>query len=288
MSTAIIATVLNENRDIHAFLASIEKQTRTPDLVVIVDGGSSDGTWGKLQVWDWGDLISFIAQKPGNRSVGRNEAIRIAAEHGAEIIACTNVSVLDPEWLERIAEPIEYGDVDVVGGSYRIHTYGWRERIAGAVTQYNQKEAESVGFVTALSMAFTTEAWRNVGRFPEELDTSEDTVFVQRLRDAACKFAHAPMAMVDWHPSTLTLRGAYRTYKQFADTDRKAGVKHRQYTVTFFIYYGSLVAAILGFGSFALFSVAVWLLWRSRKAQFLGIPYVIAVDAGRIGGYFFS
>src|SRR3712207_6085656 len=48
---ALIATVLNEAASLDDLLASVAAQTRPPDEVVIVDGGSTDGTWERLQAW---------------------------------------------------------------------------------------------------------------------------------------------------------------------------------------------------------------------------------------------
>ena len=44
MRSAVVATVLNEVRHIREFLDSLERQTRTPDVLVVTDGGSVDGT----------------------------------------------------------------------------------------------------------------------------------------------------------------------------------------------------------------------------------------------------
>ncbi len=49
MRVSVIATVLNEAGSIDLLLDSLAGQTRPPDEVVIVDGGSSDGTRGRLR-----------------------------------------------------------------------------------------------------------------------------------------------------------------------------------------------------------------------------------------------
>jgi len=41
---SLICTVLNEQKSMGAFLDSIEIQTKKPDEIVIVDGGSNDKT----------------------------------------------------------------------------------------------------------------------------------------------------------------------------------------------------------------------------------------------------
>ena len=44
MKVSLIATVLNGADHLEAFLGSLAAQTRAPDEVVVVDGGSTDGT----------------------------------------------------------------------------------------------------------------------------------------------------------------------------------------------------------------------------------------------------
>lgn len=46
---SVISTVLNEVDAIDALLDSLMQQSVPPAEIVIVDGGSTDGTWEKLQ-----------------------------------------------------------------------------------------------------------------------------------------------------------------------------------------------------------------------------------------------
>ncbi len=43
------STVLNENDDIDSLVESLMRQTPAAAEVIIVDGGSTDGTWERLQ-----------------------------------------------------------------------------------------------------------------------------------------------------------------------------------------------------------------------------------------------
>ena len=46
---SVISTVLNEAEGIDPLIDSLLRQTVPPAEIIIVDGGSNDGTWEKLQ-----------------------------------------------------------------------------------------------------------------------------------------------------------------------------------------------------------------------------------------------
>ena len=48
-AVSVIATVLNEAEDIDGLVSSLLQQTLQPAEIVVVDGGSTDGTWERLQ-----------------------------------------------------------------------------------------------------------------------------------------------------------------------------------------------------------------------------------------------
>ncbi len=48
-AVSVACTVLNESDDIDALVESLMRQTLAPAEVIIVDGGSTDGTWERLQ-----------------------------------------------------------------------------------------------------------------------------------------------------------------------------------------------------------------------------------------------
>src|SRR2546427_11201817 len=114
MRSAIVATVLNEARHIREFLASLEAQTRIPDVIVITDGGSTDGTPEMLHDFAASTRLPLHWEiVAGNRARGRNAAIQVA---DADVIAVTDVNVLEPGWFERIVDPLLRGEADVVAG----------------------------------------------------------------------------------------------------------------------------------------------------------------------------
>jgi len=297
--TAIIATVRNEASRIEEFLASLERQTRTPDVIVVTDGGSTDDTPQKLAAFAARTNLPFRwSSVPGNRSTGRNAAVR-AAE--ADLIAATDVSILDPSWFERILAPLERGEADVVAGWYELLVDTPRERAVGLLTQYSLGQVRPETFLpSSRSVAFRRAAWEGAGGYPEDLATTEDTVFDLRLRRAGFRFVFEPRAVVRWRPATSAWT-AYRMYRQFAESDGQAGIflaAYSRYGLVYAAYAGGLLLLILGAFWWPLWIVLLpggiaYLLFRIRKVFRAGlwsqIPYAIvvgfALDAAMLTGY---
>ena len=78
MRVTVISTVLNEGEAIRRLMDSLVAQTRQPEEVVIVDGGSRDNTVAVLDDYA-GRLPLRVLVEPGaNISRGRNIAIAAA------------------------------------------------------------------------------------------------------------------------------------------------------------------------------------------------------------------
>src|SRR5580658_803018 len=91
----VIATVLNEVQDIARLVPSLLAQAPPAAEIVIVDGGSTDGTWEWLvdearihpTLRPIRDESCNLKHCPGPVSRGRNVAIAAA---GSQIIACAD------------------------------------------------------------------------------------------------------------------------------------------------------------------------------------------------------
>jgi glycosyltransferase involved in cell wall biosynthesis len=181
---ALVVTVLNEGETIDALLTSVAAQTRLPDEVHLVDGGSSDDTAARARAWVERGLPLTVTVRPGaNISVGRNAAI---AATRAPLLAVTDAGVeLASDWLERLTAPFADPTVDLVAGFFRAAPRTPFEAALGATTLPSEDDVEPGAFLpSSRSVAFRRAAWKRVGGYPEWLDYCEDVVFDLALRHA--------------------------------------------------------------------------------------------------------
>jgi len=237
MKVTLISTVKDCAGSADAFLASLGAQTRGPDEVVIVDGGSSDGT---AEAYARGDGISMLVEPGANISRGRNVAIA-AATH--EVIAATDADCeLDPGWLEAIVAPIEAG-ADVAMGWYEPVLETAFERYMAAVNlPLGADEVDPATFnPSARSVAFRRGSIDAIGGYPEWLAIGEDMWVDQRWRELGMDMRFAPDAVVRWR-----LRGdlatTWRQYFRYARGDAQAGMHPERHALRFGTYGGLWLA----------------------------------------------
>lgn len=270
---SLIATVLNEGESIHRLMRSLTAQTRLPDEVVIVDGGSQDNTAALIQ--SYADRLPLrLLVKPGcNISAGRNHAI--AAAQG-DIIAVTDAGVeLAPDWLENITRPmLENPAAQVVGGFFHAQAATRFELAMGATVLPLVDEINPATFLpSSRSVAFRKTVWKAVGGYPEWLDFCEDLIFDLRfkayLSSQAQSFSFAPDALVEFRPRG-SFRSFYKQYYHYARGDGKADLWRKRHAIRYMTY---LVACpfilLLGLLIHPLF----WLLYGLGALYFVYRPF---------------
>ena len=245
---SLIATVLNEGDNIHQLFDSILAQTRPPDEIVIVDGGSSDDTVAVIE--GYRDRLPLrLLHEPGcNISEGRNRAIAGARGH---IIAVTDAGVrLDPAWLQRISAPLlQNAGLNVVSGYFRADPRAPFEIALGAASLPLAREIDPATFLpSSRSIAFRKSAAVAASLYPEWLDYCEDLVFDIRLRAGAGPFTFEPDALAYFRPRP-NLRAFFRQYYLYARGDGKANLWAKRHVIRYLTYLfllpGLLAAGIL-------------------------------------------
>ena len=194
MKISLVGTVLNAAGHVGEFLSSVAAQTLRPDEVVIVDGGSTDGTPDLLRR----ERGVTVIEEPGaNIARGRNVAIAAAAH---DVLAVTDVDcVLEPDWLQQLLLPIGEG-ADVSMGFYLPITDGLLQECLAAVTlPLDAREVDPRRFMpSARSLAFRRDALEAAGGYPEWLDIGEDMWVNHRWRELGLDMRFAPDAVVHW------------------------------------------------------------------------------------------
>jgi glycosyltransferase involved in cell wall biosynthesis len=295
VKVSLVATVKDAGPHVRAFLSSVEAQTRMPDEVVIVDGGSTDGTADILR--DAGG-ITLIEEPGSNIARGRNVAIRAAAH---DVVAVSDADcVLAPSWLQLIVAPVERG-ADVSMGAYRALTGSFFEACAAAISIKEPEEIDPASYLpSARSVAFRREAFERGGGYPEWLDIGEDMYLNHRWRQLGLRMDLAGDAVVYRRPRA-SLGAYWRQFFRYAEGDARGGM-HRPRHALRFAVYGALAVALgsggrppkllaaMGGAMYAARPVrrALRLLppGRSRLAAVAAVPVLMAItDAAKMTGY---
>jgi glycosyltransferase involved in cell wall biosynthesis len=296
VKVTLISTVKDCADRVPAFLASLAAQTRAPDEVVIVDGGSADDTAARFRA---DDVVTLLEAPGTNIAAGRNVALAHATH---EVIAATDADCeLDPGWLEAIVAPIEAG-ADVTAGFYVPIVEGFFQTCMAAVNlPLEAGDVDPARFMpSARSVAFRREAIDAVGGYPEWLDIGEDMWVNHRWQELGMDVRFAPDAVVRW---TLRpdLASTWMQYFRYGRGDALAGMNPERHLLRYGVYGGAMAALVserrlpkllAGAGAAAYAAAPVRRAWRrfpdpgDRAAATLAVPALMAfIDAAKMAGY---
>ncbi len=292
---SIVSTVLNEAEEIPRLIESLLRLDPPAAEIIIVDGGSKDGTWEWLRnagaanpaLKAIRDETCSLKYTPGPVSKGRNVAIAAA---NSEIIACVDAGcTYAPDWLAALTAPIARGETEyTLGGSCLAleDATVWDRASAPFLGVRTDPDAPNKS-CTARSMAFTRELWRRVGGFPETVLLSEDTLFdLEARKVTAVAF---PKARAMYHPHNH-FRSACRQLGRYALGDGILGVRRSRLmrnAARCMLEFGALVALWWTWIPLALVAVLEfyfafehdWLLLRTAnpKTQAARVVYALCV-----------
>jgi len=235
-AVTIIATVLNEIDDIPRLVSSLLAQTPAPAEIIIVDGGSSDGTWEWLceaaradpNLQPIRDESCSLKRSLGPISRGRNVAIAAAT---SPLIACVDAGcTYPPDWMARITAPLADGSAQYAlgGSSLDMEDPTLWDLASAPFFGVKLDPAEFSKSCTARSMAFTKELWHSLGGFPESVFFGEDTLFdLNARRQTRPAFVDGAKAL--YRPQ-YTFRSACRQLSLYAVSDGILGVRRARLT----------------------------------------------------------
>jgi len=266
MKTSFIATVLDEEDVIDEFIYSLLHQSKKPDEIIIVDGGSKDKTVEKLKQHKKVTLIV----KNGNRSVGRNEGIKKAS---GDIILISDAGCsLEKDWVKNITTPFHDTEIAVVSGYYKPITHNVFEKSLSTYTCVMPDRVNPENYLpSSRSIAFRKSSWQNVGGYPENLNTCEDLVFAKKMKKDGMKFVFIKNAIVFW-PQRKNISEAFKQFYEYAKGDGAAHYFRSQtpllflrYIVAFFLIFQALKTGLMGWWLILFMSFAAYIFWSISK-----------------------
>lgn len=255
----VVIPVLDEERALPRLIASLEQQSLRPAEVIVVDGGSRDGTCGWVRDYMQRTdaplrlrLLQLQGSRPGR---GRNAGVRAAA---TDFVACSDSGTeVHPDWLAHLVHAlVADGGADVAIGGFVARGDTPFERYAGAMLVRPARKVKLL-YAGGVSIAFRRAAWERVGGYPEDVYPCEDAVFLRELDAAGLRMVRAVEATTYWRPRA-SLRGVARQYRGYAWGDANIGLGLRRHVLRMGFY--ALVCALPWFGWLGVIGAAVVLL----------------------------
>jgi glycosyltransferase involved in cell wall biosynthesis len=221
MKISVCITVFNEEESIGKLLESLLAQTKKPDEIVIVDGGSTDKTVKIIRKFQKKNRVIKLRVQKCKRARGRNLGVGLAKNN---IIAITDADcVADKDWLGKIVAPFKNKKTNVVAGFYKmICETSMQKAFSVFLGVYPQNFNENF-LPSTRSMAFRKEICKKAGGFSESRENSaEDTNFNITLLKLGAKYARAKDALVNWK-MPKSLQNFLRKIFDYAKWDAKKG-----------------------------------------------------------------
>lgn len=301
---SVVITVLNEAHTIQQLMEALLTQSYKPNEVVVVDGGSSDGTVTLLKTVQKSNktFALQILSKRGNRSVGRNWGIQKSRN---KVLAITDAGCIPHKtWLAELVKKYSSSQAPVVAGYYDADP---RTAFENAVVPYVLVPADKVNPETFLpatrSMLLEKIVWKEVGGFNERLSDNEDYVFAHALKNKKIKIAFAPKAKVTWIPRSNLQDFSMMLYR-FARGDVQAGILRPKVLALFgryivaliflmwlFVYQPTWIGPLFLLGVILYTSWAIYKNYSYAKKGWFWLPVLQfaadwAVMRGSVAGFF--
>jgi glycosyltransferase involved in cell wall biosynthesis len=307
MKISVVIPVRNEARSIGGLLESLAVQSLQPAEVVVVDGGSTDGTTTVIEEWIGANASRLKVRliRAQDATPGRGRNLGIAAAEG-EWIALTDAGmVVEPTWLERLAAAQGASGCRVVYGNVEPVTDTFWERCSALayVPPKAQRPGGRMRGPCVPSSLLDRSVWEEAGGFPD-LRATEDLAFLEKLEELGCTPGWAPNATV-WWKVQASPTALFRKFALYSLHNVRAGRQQqwhygvaRKYALALPFFILAIVHSklwllgpLLGHGARTVHSI-----WSRREGknwaslldplQFAGVALaLLVIDAGMFLGW---
>lgn len=218
---SVVIPTLNDAATLNSCLRSLDRQNYPEDAyeIIIVDGGSNDGTVSIAEEYD----CRVLHEDEGTISYAREIGVR---EANGEYIAFTDADcVVGNNWLKKLVETIEsHENVAGVGGpnvtpdddttfAKAVGDFFEVFSRVGARYGYTNDEITEVEHNPTCNVLYKRDVIKEVGGFNEQLVTVDDEEMDFRIRNNGYKLLFRPDAVVDHYR-----RPTWRRFIKMAST----------------------------------------------------------------------
>lgn len=194
MKVSVCITTFNEENSVKKLLDSIKLQTKKPDEIVIVDGGSKDKTIEKIREYK---NTKLVISKGASIAKGRNIATKNSSN---EIIVMTDAGCIAyKNWIKEITKPFERKETDVVAGFYEMIGKTNFQKALKPFLGIMPENFKDDFLPSTRSIAFRKNVWKKVHGFSEKFDRAgEDTDFDSKIIQNNFLIVRNKKAIVKW------------------------------------------------------------------------------------------
>jgi glycosyltransferase involved in cell wall biosynthesis len=298
--TAFISTVFNEAKSVSFLLESLMAQTCLPSEIVIVDGGSTDGTTDIIsgffrricinfsvypnspdeifkeeklifegETFDEIKVKLFIAENV-KISRGRNMAIK---NTGCEYICVSDGGcILKKNWLQEISGHFygnegDDGNEFIVGGYSNAIADTLLKACLAACVMPRKNEIDPKKFMpSSRNICFSRQSWERAGMYPENMDFGEDMKFNFNMLKYGYRIEYDPDAEVYWNMRS-SIASIFRQFFRYAKGDaigRMYPKRHMARIVSIVAFIAVISASILINPMFALMFLPLFVLYTLK------------------------
>jgi len=257
---SVVVSVKNEISSIKRLIKSLLNQSIKPNELIIVDGGSTDGTWELLKTYKGIKPFRII---DSNRAHSRNFGI---SEAKNSLIAITDAGCFaSPKWIKNLLKCKNMHKSDVVAGYYSGDSKSVFEKCLVPYVLVMPDKVNSADFLPATrSMLITKSAWKRNGRFPEEFWHNEDYVFSRRMNKNKLKVSFCKKAIVNWVPRK-NLLSSIKMFFRFALGDSESRIFRSKVGLIFGRYLVGFVLIFLLRIDLLIPLMGLYIFWSIKK-----------------------
>lgn len=208
---SVILLTKNSAQTIEKSLGSIFEQTRKPDEVVVVDGGSSDGT---LDIVDKYPIK--IVNEPG-LGFGHARNLGVKNAEGDIVFFIDSDCYADPKWIEKML--LHFADPEIAGTTGKTCLWNTDDGVARFLACVGNRmemptQRAYVKIAPTMNLALRRDAILEVGGFDETFVRCEDAELTYKVSQRY-KIIYEPEAVI-WFRGSPTLRVAsHKCFRHF-------------------------------------------------------------------------